>query len=104
VEGYLNKEKGGDAKMLEAFADTLAVLATIMGSIMALGYFPQAYKIWKRKSVEDISLPFFVILFVGTIMWLLYGISTGSWPIIIANSIGVFGAGTIVAAYFKYKK
>ena len=90
--------------MLEEFAGLLSVIVTIMGSAMSLAYAPQAYKIWRRRSVADISLPFFIIMFVGLIFWLLYGISIASTPLIIPNAIGVLGAGLIVLLYLKYKK
>ncbi len=90
--------------MLENFANELAIIVTFTGTIMSLGYVPQIQKIWKRKSVEDISIPTFIILFVGLIVWLLYGLSINAYPIIIANSIGLVVIGVLIFSYFKFKK
>jgi len=90
--------------MLEAYAEILAVLATVFGTLMTLGYIPQLHKIWKRKSVEDFSLVFFVLVFIGLLLWTLYGISIMNWPLIIADGIGVLGESAIIIMYFKYKK
>jgi len=90
--------------VLENYAGVLAIAATIMGSFMSLGYFPQIHKILKRKSVEDISLPTFLILFSGLVVWLLYGLSINSYPLIIANSIGLIGTLLIIILYFRYKR
>ena len=90
--------------MLENFAAELAIIATVMGTIMSMAYFPQIHKIWKRKSVDDISLAMFAIFFPGIIVWLLYGISINNFPLIIANAVGAVGAGTVIALYFRYKK
>jgi len=70
---------------------TLSVLATIFGSLMAIANFPQAFKIFKRKSAKDISIITYIILFIGAIIWILYGIEIASFPLWISNSIGAFG-------------
>jgi len=90
--------------MLEDYAASIAIIAAVMGSIMSLSYFSQVYRILKRKSVEDLSLTLFIIFFIGMIVWILYGLSVNSYPVIIANIIGLVGAGTIIALYFKYKR
>jgi uncharacterized protein with PQ loop repeat len=33
----------------------IEVLASIMGIVMSLGYYPQAYNIWKKKSAGNVS-------------------------------------------------
>ena len=90
--------------MLENFANELAILASIFGPLLALAYFPQVYKIWKRKSAEDISLTMFGIAFPCLMIWLLYGLSINNFPIIASNIIAVIGAGMIIVLYFVYKK
>jgi MtN3 and saliva related transmembrane protein len=90
--------------VLENFANVLAIITIFTGSMLSLAYFPQAYKIWKRKSAEDISLAMFGIIFPALVIWLLYGLSINNFPLIIANAIGVIGCGSIILLYFKYKK
>lgn len=90
--------------VFEEYAGMLAVITIITGSMLALSYFPQAYKIWKRKSSEDISLIMFGISFPALTVWLIYGLSINNTPLIISNSIGVIGCGLIILLYFKYKK
>jgi uncharacterized protein with PQ loop repeat len=38
------------------FIEILNFLTAIVGVLMSLGYFPQAYKIYKNKSSKDVSL------------------------------------------------
>ena len=52
----------------------LATLATIFGVINGFANFPQIYKIFKTKSANDLSLVTYLILTVGTIVWILYGL------------------------------
>jgi MtN3 and saliva related transmembrane protein len=49
------------------------VLTTIVGIVMSIGYFPQAYKLYKTKSADDISLVTFIIFAVGTLIRTIYG-------------------------------
>lgn len=50
----------------------VATLATVTGILMFLGYYPQAWKVWKTKSAKDISIPSFCIFSFGTACWFLY--------------------------------
>ena len=51
-------------------------------------FIPQVYKIYKEKNADGISLTMYVILFIGVLLWLIYGILIGSLSIIIANRDG----------------
>jgi MtN3 and saliva related transmembrane protein len=89
-------------KALE-LSQLLGVLATIAGILMSVGYIPQAVKIVRRKSVKDISLISFLVVFFGVIVWLAYGISISDLPLIITNAIGAITIGIIVLLYVKYR-
>ena len=82
----------------------LAVLATIAGIIMSVGYFPQAIKIIKKKSAKEISLTTYLIFSVGILIWLFYGISINDFPLIFANVLALIGCALVLIAYFIYRK
>lgn len=82
----------------------ISLLATVTGVLMSLGYYPQAYRIWKTKSAEDISIPSFIIFSVGTASWFAYG-----WylhdPIILSSfGLGVIGSWMILGLSLRYKR
>jgi len=52
-----------------------------------IAFVPQVYKTWKSKSADSLSLPMYVLFFIGIILWLVYGIHLNSLAIILANSI-----------------
>ena len=81
----------------------LATIATTLGIVSGLAYFPQAYKIIKRKSSKDISLITFSIFLCSILTWLLYGISIKNSPLIIANIINLVGAISVITVYIIYK-
>ena len=68
-----------------------------------IAFFPQAIKVWKTKSTKDISLYMFLLLVVGILAWLVYGILISSLPLVIANLAGLFLAISILIAKLKFK-
>ena len=90
--------------MLENFIEIFAVLATVFGIVMSSANFPQAFKIFRRKSSADVSLVTYLMLLPGATIWLLYGVGLGNLPLIITNIIGVISCVSVIAAYFAYKK
>ena len=80
----------------------LSILATIFGTAAGLANFPQAYKIFKRKSAKDISILTYLILLVGVTIWILYGIEIKNFPVIITNTFGAVNIGLVVLGWFLY--
>lgn len=73
--------------------------ATIMGTLGAvlttLAYFPQAYKVFKTKETEAISLAMFLMMNIGIACWLVYGYLIGEQPLIWANTLTLTLSGYI---------
>ena len=89
--------------MIKNMIDILAYLASIAGITMGLSNYPQAYKIYKTKSSNDLSLLTYSILICGGGVWLLYGISIKNFPIIITYSFGIFSSLLVLVGIFRYK-
>ncbi len=81
-------------------ANTLGLLA---GALTTVAFVPQVVKIWKSRHTRDISLGMFAIFSAGVFLWLLYGIEIGAMPIIIANSVTLALALTILVFKLRYK-
>ena len=81
----------------------LATLAAIFGTAMAFSNFPQAYKIFKRKSAKDISKLTYGLLTVGSLVWLLYGMELGNVPIMVSYSVGSLSCIVVLSQCFLYK-
>ena len=78
-------------------------LATFFGVLMSLGYYPQAYRIWIRKSAHDVSLISYYIFALGTLTWLLYGVYLHDTPIIASFVLGVVGSWTVLFLTVLYR-
>lgn len=72
--------------------------------MMSLGYYPQAFKIWKLKSAKEISLINYLILSVGTVIWLLYGIVIKDWVIIISFGVSVLGSWLVLFLTMHFRR
>jgi len=80
---------------------------TIIGLIAAVcttaSFLPQAIQTIKTKDTKGISLSMYTLFTVGTILWLVYGILSTSYPIIVANIVTVILALIILTYKIKYK-
>lgn len=70
---------------------------------MASSGFPQGVKIFKRKSAKDISLSSRLMLLIGGLVWLIYGVLLFNIPIIISNIFGTFAEILVITGYILYK-
>ncbi len=94
---------GGLIEIKNNYMNILQIATTIVGTVMSLGYFPQAYKIYKSKSAENISIFTFSIFSVGTLLWTVYGFSINDITLILAFIPGVIGSWLILFLTFRYK-
>jgi MtN3 and saliva related transmembrane protein len=78
------------------------VFSSIAGVLVTVALVPQVVKIFKLKSALEISLPFTILLLVGMLCWLGYGILKQLSPIILWNAVGAALVATLLFAKLKY--
>lgn len=66
--------------------DLIGYVATILIAISSL---PQVIKTIKTRSTKGISLLMFIILFVGNVLWMTYGIVLKNLPMIVGNAVSI---------------
>jgi MtN3 and saliva related transmembrane protein len=80
---------------------------TIIGYLAAFGttisFLPQAVKTIQTKDTSGISLPMYVLFTAGTLCWLIYGLSIGSYQVSIANAITFVFASIILVYKVRFK-
>ncbi len=72
-------------------------------SLTMFGFIPQIIKIYKTKSVKDISLFALLQFTLGISLWIFYGIHLKDPIIIVANAVSVSTLFVALILYFKYK-
>jgi MtN3 and saliva related transmembrane protein len=65
--------------------DTIIIVGYIAGTLTTLSFVPQVVRAWKLKETRDLSLAMLLFFAAGVLLWTLYGVWTGSMPIIAAN-------------------
>lgn len=83
------------------YVDVIGYIAT---TLIMVGFLPQAWQVWRTKSVEDVSLPTYAILMAGAIVWFVYGYLKSDGPIMLTNAVLFMVQGSIVVCKLKYRK
>jgi MtN3 and saliva related transmembrane protein len=65
-------------------------------------FVPQAWLTFRTRDVRGISLGMYSVFTVGVALWLLYGLSLGAWPVVVANAITLALALSILAMKLRY--
>ncbi len=78
-------------------------IVAVLGVVMSLGHFPQAYRIWQKKDAEDVSITTFGVFAVGSLVWTIYGIVLHDLVIIAGFIFGVVGSWTVLALTIYYR-
>lgn len=80
--------------------DWTEVIGHVGSALSSITFMPQVYQAWKTKSVGDLNLSMMIIVFISTIIWLLYGFGRGLLPVIICN--GIICILSLILIYFKF--
>jgi MtN3 and saliva related transmembrane protein len=75
----------------------LGTIATFYGVGGALAALCQAHQIRQRGSSCDVSAGFFAMYAGGYAIWLMYGVSIGSLPLILVDAAGLICGGITLA-------
>jgi MtN3 and saliva related transmembrane protein len=66
-------------------------------AILTTGSFlPQAILTLRTRDTRGISLGMYSAFTAGVALWLVYGVSLGEWPIVVANAVTLALAATIL--------
>jgi MtN3 and saliva related transmembrane protein len=65
-------------------------------------YIPQAVKVVRSRHTSSISLGMYCLINVGIMLWFIYGVLIGSWPVILANGTTFIFAATILMMKLRH--
>jgi len=78
------------------------LIGSIAGTLTTVSFLPQVFKTYRSRSAKDISLVMFLLFSLGVFLWLLYGLSLQSMPIIVSNGITLVLALSILVMKFWF--
>jgi MtN3 and saliva related transmembrane protein len=73
-----------------------SLIGGLAAFLTTAAYVPQAYKTIKTRTTAALSLPTYVMLFVGACLWATYGLHIGDLPVIVSNIVTAALAGIIL--------
>lgn len=78
---------------------TIGLAAAFLTTVAAV---PQVVRCWRTRHVRDISLWQPVLLVIGMILWLWYGLELGDLPLIIGNIVSLALNLTLICLKFRF--
>jgi len=80
--------------------DAIGYIAALFTTFSLL---PQIIRIWKLKEAKDISLFMPLMICIGAVLWIVYGIIIGEIPVIAANAVALLVALMTLFISIKYR-
>jgi MtN3 and saliva related transmembrane protein len=65
-------------------------------------FVPQALMTIRTRNTSGVSLGMYLVFTTGVAVWLAYGLAIESWPMILANTITLALAATILGFKLRY--
>jgi len=81
----------------------ITFLGLAAGACTTVSMLPQAIKTIRTKQTKDLSLWMYLLLVIGIILWLSYGLFIQDVPVIAANGVTLIFAFIVLAYKIKYK-
>ena len=82
--------------------NTIDFFGFLAALLTTSAFLPQVIKTIREKDTRSLSLPMYIILTSGLLLWLTYGILIKDWALIIANSITGLLVLIILVSKIKY--
>ncbi len=79
-------------------------LGYLAATLTTGSFIPQAWHTFRSSDLAGISLGMYGAFTAGVALWLLYGLALGEWPIIIANTVTLALAGTILVRTWRSRR
>ncbi len=82
----------------------ITTIGFVAASLTTFSFMPQFVKIVRFRRTDGVSLWMMVQLFVGLILWSVYGFMSGDIVIIVANVVGGTIVGLTIIAYLVFRE
>jgi MtN3 and saliva related transmembrane protein len=78
-------------------------LGYLAGFLTVTSFLPQVIRTLRSRHAGDLSLGMFVILIAASSLWIVYGVVTSDWPVILTNTGMVVMNVALVGAKLRYR-
>ena len=88
---------------MESFDSLLKALVGAVGIASGAAYVPQAVRIWKRRSSDDVSVVTYLLFLLGQVIWLTYGVRFGLLEIVLGMSANLAGNLSVILSALRFR-
>lgn len=78
-------------------------LGHLAGFCTTAAFLPQVVQVWRSRSARDISLAMYALFVSGLLLWTVYGLLLGAWPIVVANALTLVLAGSVLVMKLRFR-
>ena len=81
----------------------LQAAVSAVGIATGAAYVPQAARIWKRRSSDDVSIVTYLLFLGGQLVYLAYGVRFRQVPIVIGMAANVVGSLAVIFSALHFR-
>ena len=82
------------------------LIANAVGALAALcsitSFAPQMLKIWKERDASSVSFKTYSLTVTCFVLWTVYGVMTGAWPVTGANACALVMASIVLVMKWRF--
>ncbi len=79
-----------------------AAVGTAAAALSITSFLPQIVKMLKTRDVSGVSLRTYAITVSCFVLWVIYGVRIGAWPIAVSNAVALLMSGTVLVLKWRY--
>ena len=80
----------------------LNTLGTAAAVCSMASFTPQIAKIWREKDASSVSLRMWLLTVTGFVLWTVYGVMLGSWPVAVSNLVCLTLSAVVLGLKWKF--
>ena len=88
---------------MEILDSVLAWLVSAVGIATGAAYVPQAVRIWKRRSSDDLSIVTYLLFLGGQLVYFVYGLRIRQVPLIVGMAANIVGSVAVIGSALKFR-
>ena len=81
-------------------------IVDLIGGAAALcsiaSFAPQIFKIWRERDASSVSLKTYALTVTCFVLWTIYGVAAGVWPVALANACALVMAGAVLIMKWRF--
>ena len=77
-------------------------IGLLAGTGTTVSFVPQVIKVWRQKSVQDLSPYMLLIHFSGVTLWVVYGLLSKDYVIVLFNVVTLILCFSILVAFLRF--